>query len=50
MNSGADCAANLQPAAALMEKALRTDAPNLIMLREDPDFYGGVTEGKIEHD
>jgi len=48
MNSGADRTANLRQAAALMEKALQADGPDLIMLPEYTDFYGGVKEGKIE--
>lgn len=46
MNSGADQQKNLADAAALMEAALASDHPDLIMLPEYFDFYGGEKEGK----
>jgi len=46
MNSGASQAANLETAARLMEAAIASDAPDLIMLPEYFDFYGGEKEGK----
>lgn len=48
MNSGADQAKNLADAAQLMNEAIASDAPDLIMLPEYFDFYGGEKEGKYE--
>lgn len=46
MNSGADQQKNLADAAALMKAAIASDNPDLIMLPEYFDFYGGEKEGK----
>ncbi|MDO9435873.1 carbon-nitrogen hydrolase family protein [Hydrogenophaga sp.] len=46
MNSGADQQKNLADAAALMKAAIASDHPDLIMLPEYFDFYGGEKEGK----
>ncbi|MGO4705579.1 carbon-nitrogen hydrolase family protein [Microvirga sp. 2MCAF38] len=43
MNSGDDKAANLKTAAALIEKAVREEAPDLIVL---PEYYAFLGEGR----
>lgn len=46
MNSGANREHNLEQAARLMKAAIASDAPNLLLLPEYFDFYGGEKEGK----
>jgi len=47
MNSGANRQKNLEQAAALMKAAIESDRPDLILLPEYFDFYGGEKEGKL---
>lgn len=46
MNSGANREHNLEQAARLMKAAIASDAPELLLLPEYFDFYGGEKEGK----
>ncbi len=46
-NPQADKAANLATTRKLMEDAVRTDAPDLIVLPEYFEYYGGSPEGKL---
>lgn len=46
MNSGANREHNLEQAARLMKAAIASDAPDLLLLPEYFDFYGGEKEGK----
>ncbi len=47
LNSIADREANLRQASELMLAAIQNDAPDLLVLPEYFDFYGGVREGKL---
>ncbi|UVH55129.1 carbon-nitrogen hydrolase family protein [Variovorax paradoxus] len=47
MNSGANRQENIHQAQALMVAAIRSDAPDLLLLPEYFDFYGGEQEGKL---
>lgn len=48
LNSGADRVKNLLAAQAVMQEAIASDAPDLFVLPEYFDFYGGEKEGKLE--
>ncbi|MGE0800094.1 MAG: carbon-nitrogen hydrolase family protein [Lautropia sp.] len=47
-NTAADRAANLRQATDLMRAAVDSDRPDLLVLPEYCDFYGGEREGKLE--